>query len=645
MRLHGRDNAIDLVRDFMDRSNGPPPAAVLVFTGPRGYGKTALLDTLAAEHLDQHVPYAFINFAAMGPGGIRGLLDRLVFELNRNCAAYGRIAFPRYIVGRIVLSLNMADADPAQVRARIDRVLRQHRPDQVLEPIIQDVVGTVLAAGNVPQALAQPVAAALLAGVTTWKGRRQNLAPGRDWYGHQDLGLGHDPLDDLAQLHHWARDITRGNNRENVERLLLAAFLADLRHGFTRTRYNCAVLLDNADEPLGRQFTRALVRLREQHAENAPGDPDPMTVVATSRGSLVELLTDRAAEIPTIDNASVADYRERRARLHGDRRHWYLVRLTDLDQAHVQTMVDTWAPNRGNPHHLALVVHGLTRGHPAATDILVRSFAAEPRNAIEPRQMLRARAPGDTPGDAPDRTTVLERLERALLGELTRSRRLMADLVTCSPATGLDSAVRLITRGGLAGSDDPEAVTRSGVWVPAGRGRTVILPVLRRILLERLAEREEGAPAGWDAVHSWLRRDAAGRGDHAGELHHALALGDLQHVAGEMTGRLRDTPVKEWLRLLRAVVAAPVARPAGPPNEAIARLTAWADPTEQPGGAVARLVAALWLATDPLTGERRAELHTIVQHEYAAVAPFSLDGLIRLYSEADRHQDLARLWK
>ncbi|GAA3938275.1 hypothetical protein GCM10023085_19570 [Actinomadura viridis] len=642
MRLHGRDNAIDLVRDFMDRSGGPPPAAVLVFTGPRGCGKTALLTTLAEEHLDQHVPYAFIDFAALEPGGIRGVLDRLVFELNRECAAYGRIAFPRYIVGRIVLSLDTAAADPAQVRARIDGVLRQHRPDQVLEPIIQDVVGTVLAAGNVPQALAQPVAAALLAGVTTWKGRRQNLAPGRDWYGHQDLGLGHDPLDDLALLNHRARNIDHGDNREQVERLLLAAFLADLRHGFTRTRYNCAVLLDNADEPLGRQFTRALVRLREQHAGNAPGDPDPMTVVATSRGSLVELLTGRAAEIPTIETASVADHRQRRARLHGDRRHWYLVRLTDLDRAHVQTMVDTWAPERGNPHHLALVVHGLTRGHPAAADILVHSFAAEPRNAIEPRERLRGRAPGDARGAE----TVLERLERALLGELTRSGPLVDDLVTCSPATDLNAAVRLITRGGLPGAADPEAVTRSGVWVPAGPGGTlVMLPVLRRILLERLAERGEGAPAGWEAVHTWLRRDAAERGDPAGELHHALALGDLQHVAGELTGRLRDTPVKDWLRLLRAVVAAPVAGPAGPPNEAIARLTAWADPTERPGSAVARLVAALWLATDPLTGARRAELHTIVRNEYVAVAPFSPDGLIRLYSEADRHLGLAELWR
>src|SRR5216683_2386813 len=312
VRLYGRDAALGLVREFLirDERHGVLRSRrypVLVFTGTRGMGKTALLADLATR-LDQQVPYARIDCEEF-VGGARELLSLLAFELNRRCGRYGTLAFPRLITGRIamaaqldVTSLDVTNRERA--RDQVQRVLEEH---QRTGGLLKDAVGDILQGGldALGSAHGVPVVGTTamdLAGklgpdfvlgrlVTSRRGRRLILGEGQDWYGHQDRGLGRDPLDVLVDLNRMAAHEDAEGNRREVAELLWAAFLADLRASFLPSRrtinwtLNCVVLLDNADTEVGHDFLNELVEARKQRAAHAAGEHDPLTVVATSRGS------------------------------------------------------------------------------------------------------------------------------------------------------------------------------------------------------------------------------------------------------------------------------------------------------------------------------------------------------------------------
>ncbi|MFC9977063.1 hypothetical protein ACFVH6_39800 [Spirillospora sp. NPDC127200] len=596
--------------------------------------RPALLDGLAAE-LDQRVPYARADFAEIGRVGIGQVLDLLAFELNRHCAAYGRLAFPRYIVGRMVMGADLDRSDPDAARARLAELLARP-PLPWLRGAVNDVsAGALSLLTGVPDQALRMVSDALLGGVTTFGRRRARLRSGVAWYGHQDRGFSKDPLDTLVELNRHARRPGEGHQRL-IDTLLLAAFLADLRADFQRRDhpFDCAVLLDNADTPAGRRFAYALVRERQQRERDAPGAPDPLTVVAASRGSLVELVTDQAAQIPAADQAGPADYRRHRHGLRDERRWWYPVRLPDLDLADVRTMA---ADRRAgaDPARVALAVHAFTRGHPGATDLVLEALAARPEDLPDLRRALERRLPGEH-GDRPLR----DRLRGRLLGDAADRGGLADTLVTCAAAPDLDQAVRLLDHTAA------QQVPRAGVWLPGPEGAApVMVPVLRTLLLERLAERDPGDPAGWDALHARLRADAAARGDLTGELHHALALGDLKHVCETLADRVPLEDPETWLARVAAVTAAPGRwREAGPPAERIGPLTSWTDHRLQPIGAIALLVAARWVLSDPMGGGERETLHLLVAAQYTALAPFFANGLTRLIREAEHHRDLAELW-
>ncbi|MCO6008328.1 hypothetical protein NE236_25450 [Actinoallomurus purpureus] len=107
-RLFGRDRAVLVVREFMERPEQgrerlTREAPILIFEGPCGSGKTALLDSLEGS-LEQRVPYARIDFEAIGDVAVYEVLAALAFELNRQCGNYGRLGFPRFIVGRAIIA-------------------------------------------------------------------------------------------------------------------------------------------------------------------------------------------------------------------------------------------------------------------------------------------------------------------------------------------------------------------------------------------------------------------------------------------------------------------------------------------------------------------------------------------------------------
>jgi hypothetical protein len=672
MRLYGRDSAVKLVHDFMIRdAGGTTTSPVVIFVGPRGSGKTALLTRLG-EMLDQNVPYARVDFADLPASPICDVLDVLAFELNRHCAAYGRIAFPRFIVGRIVMAAQVDHTDPAAARTQIDHVIEEHRKLPQLRAFLEGVAPRVLAAAGIPEEVGRHVPGLLLSGLTSWRaGRRIVLGGGQDWYAHQDRGLvGRKSLDVLAELNRRNRRPAIEGNRKWVDELMLAAFLADLRADFgeaggrrsKRRPFNCVALLDNADMTSGRRFVDELVRAHEQRAADADDDNlGPITIVVTSRGPLGARVADPTEIIPGTEDAGVDDYLGRREHRPGRRRWWYPVRLPDLAEADVRTMVADRELRDCNPGHVALTVHGFTQGHPGATSLLLGAIAEEPCDPVDLRQVLAQRAPGALSGalsgELSARTartaqrvrTVRDQLWHVLLGDLARLDVNVEDLVTCAAARDMGQAAQLAEHSGLLRDDDAESVTRPELWIPgAAPGTSIMHPVLRRLLLERLAEREQLAADGWAAVHGWLRQHAADRDDAAGELQHALALGELKYVTDELIERLREpeVDVAEWLALLHAVAQAPMPTPpTGAPARHIGTLTGRRpDQGNRLAGSMALLVAGLWIAAEPFTNSERAPLYRAIEKAFRDAAPFAADGLALLLAEAERYGALADLW-
>lgn len=550
MRLYGRDGAVRLVYQFSVRDqNMPQPSPVLIVSGHRGSGKSALLDFLQ-EALDQKVPYARVNFGNRPDWSIPEVLSLIVQDLNKHCAGYGRIAFPRFIVGRIVMSADGIDHDvPARAREQIAALLEEHKKIPVLKQFIADMLGTLQPGVPAPNA----AIGLLLRGLINWKlGGRVVLGEGPIWYGHQDRGLQHDCLDVLRDLNRRAQGLIDDQGRL-VDDLLLAAFLADLRahyaarRGGKRRNHNCVILLDDADEQAGANFLDALQAAFRTHADRG-SEIGPITVVATSRGPLTEPYATPGEAFPTTDEASVEHYRRRGG--------WcYPVRLPDLTLDQVHAMAEDRRPERGDTGEIAVAVHRFTRGHVGATAELLDAIVEKPAASTEIRQVLERKRTKKTP-----EKTVSARLLDLLLGDLPDP--LLEQLITCAAARDLDEAGHLVGQGGLIGAEHAEVLTDARIWLPGAAPDVPRMhPVVRRLLLDRLADRPADAANSWTAVHDLLRRRARAASDKTGELYHALALGELEDVVEESALLLRELGAKAWLDLLYQVATAPHRRP------------------------------------------------------------------------------------
>jgi hypothetical protein len=244
--------------------------------------------------------------------------------------------------------------------------------------------------------------------------------------------------------------------------------------------------------------------------------------------------------------------------------------------------------------------------------------------------------------------TVRERLLDDFLHGSLREEGPMGDLVTCAAACDVEEASRLAAHSGLLTDPrvEPSEVFRPELWIAEGDRSSVMQPVLRRLLWPSLAARAEDEPASWSRVHGWLCERATREHDEPSALYHTLAQGHLETVARRLASRLDDTDVAEWLRLLRFVVTAPVPfEPSLTPMDQVQELTRWTNPRDLPIAPTARLVTALWIASDPLSGSRRRSLHLTVAVAYDDIAPYSLNGLAVLATEASRHRGLADLWR
>jgi hypothetical protein len=657
VRLYGRNAALNLVREFLAREERGGALysrryPVVVLTGMRGTGKTALLADLAGR-LDQQVAFARIDCEGFD-GGARDLLSLIAFDLNRQSGRYGTLPFPRLITGQIAIAARLDLTDRVVAREQVRQVLEEHQKTaRVLQEAFRTtlqsgfealggahgVPGTGAAVENIIYSYGPDVVLGGLA--ASRRGRRLLLGKGQDWYGHQDRDLGRSALDVLVDLNRMAAFPEADGNRREVAELLWAAFLGDLRDSFRHSRrasgwtLNCVILLDNVDTAIGHDFLDELVMARRQRAAYAADDPDPLTVVATSRGDLAERVRVRGEAAVALADASYDDYLRRSQTQVG--RWWYPVLLPDLTLDEVGNMVSALELPGGTRHAVTSAVHRFTAGHPGATRMLLDAIAEHPDQPADLLATLGRPEPGVLAAGS-------RSVEESLLRRLTEGMPpdAVTDLATCAAARNEEAALRLAADSGLLTGmrGEDSVIFAADLWRADTPGQAAELhPVLRRLLLRCLAARGPDSPADWAA---WLRANCLEAGDETGELYHALALGAVEHVARWFTGALEHRDPAEWVRLVVVVTAAPNRLDhRREPATQVRALTGWADQRDVPLALTGRLVAASWIHADPLSASHRRSLLREMAADLQQLAPYSADGLTLLRDEADRYRDAA----
>jgi hypothetical protein len=633
-QIVGRVSAVNVVRALLDRPerDGVPQSLdrpVLVLEGARGSGKTALLTHLTSL-LDQHVPYASVNLEAIPAAtSVPDVLSVLAFELGRRTPRYGELLFPRFIIGRLVMREQL-DLNNHQLACRqvVALLKKERNVDELLEVLVQTAGGLLDAVALpivVPVRWLGPLGRYLSRSLLNHLldrplGRRIVLGAFHDWYGSRGRGLPNDAIAVLVDLNRWGLNLTDDDNRQRSEELLWDAFLTDLREDFRRGRHadelalNATALLDNADTELGQRFLHGLVKARRQRAAGGRLGPDPLTVLATSRGAVL-------ADLPTAGIAELSSWTRSSAvpggAENGIRYWWARYRLADLTEDETANMVSALALPDGNNERLTRMVHELTGGHPTSTRLLVDAVADRP----EHRDDLAAALDQPEPDGGPNRPRVGERmLRRQLVGF---SDDMFDDLVTCAAARNRHDAARLAEESALLdGGTTSYEVIEEMLWPVSGGAGPV---VLRRLLLRLLSRRTADDRPAWPRVFSWLRKRCGREGDATGELYYALAVGDLAFVTGRMRERLARDGLARWLEILAEVTSAPREHPvenaAGQaPIKQMRDLLRGTTPPGQPIEPLSRLIASLWIVGDPLTDSRRATLHRQLAADWQDVA-------------------------
>ena len=482
-------------------------------------------------------------------------------------------------------------------------------------------------------------------------GRKVIFGEGQDWYGHQDRGLDNDAIDELVILNRRATRMDTGGNQQWVARLLWGAFLADLDASFaghTDWDRNCTVLLDNADAPAGRLFLTELSEAqnmrREEHRRDAP-----LTVFAASRGAWLDRVLPLAAApcrcemrmSPTTGSGGTPE----RPSLAGTR--YYFPDLTEIETRNLVAALGqvTNAAGQATDELLSPVIFQFAEGHPEATRVIIGSLrgAEDPADLATVLARPASQAMAKTGGQPP---TVEQWLLRSLTGGLAEGT--IKDLMKCAAARHQKDANRLETESRLL--TGPRSARNSmfarELWYarmaggPGTTGIPALLPVLRRLLLRRLAAR----PADWSAVNEWLMSASAQAGDPDGEMYYALALGQVDLVTIRMSARVSSAMSEDaaitWLAQWQAVTAAPRADESEG-SEAVPRLVRWADQSGQLTESVGALVAARWLLANSLRAGDLRELRAEIAASLDAVAPSTGAGRMTFRAEAEKYRRLA----
>ncbi|WP_338702343.1 hypothetical protein V2W30_33570 [Streptomyces sp. Q6] len=374
------------VAESLNRPQGPlRPLPALVLLGARGSGKSTL--TAHLRGWAQRVPLAALDLEPISErGGTRiDVLTELAFQLSAHRDELPTLSFPA--LGSLLAAVGTAVDARSRERAvrEMAEALRQGRAREHSYEELFDLADTAAQAAGLP-GWTSAVVPLVQGGLRSWRGLRLRRRLAETSAAGPGRGATADFLVGVNRLYHGYPA-----QREEAERVLLDAFLADLRgayasaHADRKRTTNCLALLDNADSAVGESFLHLLLDARERARR-----PDPLLVVATARRRPEALVRAETG------SGRRPDYRES---WHGSGDFTPQAagplragRLRDLDRREVEEQaaaaldrlpVDSVLPAADNSvQWLGWIVHEITRGHPAGTaqvlDVLRRMPADLP---------------------------------------------------------------------------------------------------------------------------------------------------------------------------------------------------------------------------------------------------------------------------
>lgn len=608
--LVGRDEIVALIDELVERRPRQEIPIVVAY-GPGGSGKTTLLDHIQRRFKDY--PVARVNLDDVGSRSVIDVLDVIASQLTAyGHPQFGRLRLPRYALARTAIHVVRGNGEPHEPTDDIHARARDFLVSQLtnLRALAQVVVSAVEVAAptrGLSRLLRPIVHWIVMLAVVAPAWVRWLLGPTfgatTRWYERHGAALFRHSARtrriDAVILDVWraARSDDRHELR-TLDRLLVQAFLADLRSAYRRRRYrkvNCVVLLDGADL----LSPTAHTLFPPEVDEPIPPANDLLELLAEAKvaGNDAPLLV-----VATKQQAYPDDHETEALRTGGPARVILPVRLAAFTYDQTRQFLAEWNRQKSSTVESQVLVeeiHQVSRGHPLAVRLLTQLVDLRYRRTrVVPsvRALLSAHVPPGEPTADPGETVadylLLRFLQRfrsvrggggesdrmraqELLARLAAPRRL--DIPTVAQIlAGHESALSRV--GDRGGPRDPaevwERLAGLSFTERVGDGTTLELhPLLRDLLVRQLLEQSERAdsrataatdPPTYTVVHERLRdyfdqlvERERSPGALVDYLYHNLALGDFQLVAARLQQRIRHGD-PSWVNDLMKIVEAPM---------------------------------------------------------------------------------------
>ncbi|MCR0989360.1 hypothetical protein [Streptomyces albidoflavus] len=637
----GRWGIVSLAGEALGR---PPQEErpVTVLLGPRGSGASETHSALM-ERYGPSYPFAYLRFApgqALLPRYALGLLAR---QLERRLPQYRRMSFPLLTLGLLASDEDLSMTSLEEGRRSIQQWLRHFQ--QQAENRYGDYLAAFfeVAGGAIGAPEGASTAALALLNDALRRGRRRlpggnRLGQAAYWYGAHPLTRAQDRWEALTELNSW-RHRGHEEDRDRLDRILFSAFLEDLRRGAAPSfsPRSFLLLLDQTDTRYGRRFLDLLLRARHDDTVVASGPCDPLTVVASCNRWLPRWGPASGEQWPwqlrVPDGASLEDWRAHRPPRDGEDTWWYPIRLRDLQQEEVHTLVEKQLhthPGLSPFTRLTPFIHRLTGGLPKGVSQVLQALQqADGERAPGPAQERWLRT-------LPDRIVLVGEEQRTLADAALDSLldgfddRERDRLAECAAAPDLYVGTQVLGYGEALFTQlrIRRLIDGPGAFTPA------LHPWLRRLLLWKLAAR----PSDWEAAHDLLAEHAREAGRTPDRMYHLLATGRLEEVTDHLLSRFDTLPATTWISELEKVTAAPNRLASvGGPLELLATLA-----PPEPGGAVTGrsvvrgLVAARWLWSDPLA-DPGMRLGHVLADGFIQLSRLGRSDNVALLNESERY--------
>ncbi|MCW8097296.1 hypothetical protein OG288_24350 [Streptomyces tauricus] len=586
----------------------PKEIPFVVFAGPRGIGRSAVLAELRAAY-EGRTPLALIDCEAERfahpPAGrphevwspLSQALVTIAEQLAEPVADAGRIPFPRLAAGLLAVAAGgWNDRDVPRIRREAERILLLNDTGswvggqtsrwvgRVSARLTDPLTGPLPGTGPVVEPVVEAVLETFSEGVSPTHRRLRKAAA---WYRDHPNADGNPKLGLLLLSGHFRAG---GDPRTHAEGHLVRALLADLddAYGGSLPRGHRpgrpVVLVDNAQTAPGIGLIGAVLR------DRAEGIADRVAFFAGLRGhghpALRNATRGALSELARTSGWEPGGTASSRA---------LLVRLSPLSPDDTPRVVEAACRGLAVPSRLPGAAHRLTGGSPLGTTLFAESARQNlPRGAGAPGELLTADLVPPEKYDGREaceahkghgvhkghegherheghggRPAYRELLDRLVPDGRRDELALLAVAHDRESACAL-AAARLPGDFGAVGVLALEArLAEEGL--PPVPGQFVGDPFLRALLLLELHRREPDHRT-WKAAHRTLvahytdipgAPDGPGHGPESAEqrvlyrLHHELALGAAEPAVTYLRDTFPRKDTKAWLRALVFLASAP----------------------------------------------------------------------------------------